>query len=631
MDTVIHYKTSEFLKGILLRQNVNKSDLPIYHVDTTRLVNRAINDRNKPYVNNMIETLLQMDFAIKDYTNISGIYKDMIGISRFEELTDSIEAGNIENSEEILFFLENRKSFKEGIKRQYLLNAKAALEILKKSKINLILSILEDAMVKSYKNFDINHIKAVLYMPQEIAILHTLAQAYSTYGYLKEAKELFLIIYECINNQAIEYDNKDFLCVNICLGLVKVLTELKEYKKAFKILLSCQTTSLERCNGYKSYELAHLMANILTRKNQISRAKEYYKTSYFGYLSVGRKSESEHISMQYRKIYHEELETYELTNLSFSKMGLKSSRKGDSPDYSHIGELLKHFRFNKMSQAQLSYGICSQSNYNKLENGMIETGLYQKEWLFQRVGRYPYYYTYNFVSNEEWEVYKLKNKIDFLISRDRFESAEKLIYKVENKKFFKTGIGLQFITSAKIICSSVLTIDEQLEQFKVAINITIPKFDEKNIEDYFLSYDEIKLINRIAACYHNKKNYRKVVNITEALLSNLDKNYIDDKAKFRLYVTLLFNYCDAMLELNEYSETMSLAIKGWNLSLAYNFFIHLPKFALVIAKCYLWRNDHTSSLAYISLSYYLSLLTKSETYSEIALEFAINNFGVRFS
>ena len=116
--------------------------------------------------------------------------------------------------------------------------------------------------------------------------------------------------------------------------------------------------------------------------------------------------------------------------------------------------------------------------------------------------------------------------------------------------------------------------------------------------------------------------HKKQFLICKQLLDNLDNHYVDESLMSTVYVRLLFNYCDAIIELGLYADVIANATKGWRLAVAHQTYQYLKCFALTLANAFFHTGHSQKSLAYIALSYYLAKIEKSKLYMEIATTFA---------
>jgi len=347
-------------------------------------------------------------------------------------------------------------------------------------------------------------------------------------------------------------------------------------------------------------------------------ALEFFKQAYFGYIGYRDKETANEILEKINTAYGISIETYGTDTLEFDFKApdFEALERGDVPKFEKLNELLGILRTEKnILQDELSIGICSRPHYTKIEGGTSQPNIYQKETLLQRLGRFPYYYTYNFLSNDEFMADKIKKGIVSAISRVEYDKARDMIAEIENKKHFSDNMGKLFILSSKAAIASDMEKKQKL--LCEALAISLPKFNGNRISEYYLSFDEIQVINRLGGCYYQERDFRKAAFIYEALIQNMDSHYVDEYEKMRMYIILLCNYANSLLELNSFDETIEIADKAWRLQSKHKLFDCLPRLAGLKAEAYFRKGEKEKSMPYIVLAYYSSKLFGLEIQTEI--------------
>jgi len=623
MRKLIHaYTIGSFISELMIRNKIDQDQIVEDEVDLLRLLNRTIKNNNKPYKKNLDELFFQLEFDIYTHSPHEISDNSQIQDTKLEEIFFMIENGEIELAKQSALILENDPMFKKGIRFQILSNAKAKVSILRDEPLSTTLGIIEKALLLSDESFSITSFDVQLYMPQEIDLLHTLAKAYFEKGEITDAKIVLEVCKDSLSKVPFDYAEKNHTYIEVLLELATCLLHLQNYKSAKELIKEGYTYSVDLCNSYLASDLLSLQALVQEQSGFRSLATESAQMAYLGKVALGYKNPGKWISRF-------NFNTYQVESLNLQVVSSKPFVRGNIPVTDHMGELIRAFRKEKkLTQAQLSKGIYSQSNYNKIENGLIEAGVFQKESLFERLGRYPYYYTYNMLSADDRIVYEIKKKINRYISADDSKSALRLLEQIENEKHFTQGIGRQYVLQCKFTCDASMSEDEKAISMLEALNITIPHFDINRITSYHISIDEIKLINNLAGCYYEQGDFFKVSHICKQLLDNIDQNYVDEYAISSIYVMLLFNFCDAIIELGMYDNVISYSTRGWESAIRYRKYSYLKCFSLTLAKALFHTGQIDQSKAYIALSYQLAKIDKSELYMAISQDFSLNKLGL---
>ena len=623
MRKLIHaYTIGSFISELMIRNKIDQDQIVEDEVDLLRLLNRTIKNNNKPYKKNLDELFFQLDFDIYTHSPHEISDNSQMQDIKLEEIFFMIENGEIELAKESAQILENDPMFKKGIRFQILSNAKAKVSIFRNEPLSITLSIIEKALLLSDASFSIASFDVQLYMPQEIDLLHTLAKAYFAKGKIKDAKVVLDVCKDSLSKVPFEYAEKNHTYIEILLELATCLHQSQNYNEANELIQEGYAYSVALCNSYLAPDLLSLKALVQEQLGYSVLAAELAQMAYLGKIALGYVNPK-------KEIAHFSFDTYQTELLNLQVVSVKPFTRGDMPVTDHMGELISVFRKEKkLTQAQLSKGIYSQGNYNKIENGLVDAGAFQKEWLFQRLGRYPYYYTYNMMSEEDKIIYEIKKSINRHISTNNNQAALELIEQIKSEKYFTQGIGKQYVVQSELTCDSSMSEYEKSIALLETLEITIPDFDINHITSYHLSIDEISLINNLAGCYYEQGDFFKVSHICKQLLENIDRNYVDEYAKSSVYVMLLFNFCDAIIELNMYDEVIKYSVKGWESAIRYRKYNYLKCFSLTLAKAFFQIEQMDQSVSYIALSYYLAKIDKSDLYLSIAKDFAQTRLGI---
>jgi len=573
-----------------------------------------------------------MGYRVDDHLNVYEEFPDTKADIIAENLLYNLEIFNLDAANKDILFLENRVGFNKGAKLQFLENCKARVMLLQGKHVDEILSKLYSAMAISHKNIDYSNIGNELLLPLEVAIVYTIALAYKNFGDLEKAVDILTKLEKSLSRMPTEAIGQDTGYIDITTSLVRYLLEKEQNSEAISFSEKAYVHSIDYCKGYRVYDIAFLKACALLKLGNAEESAELFEQAYFGCVLAGMKNDASRVLKKFKVSHNTGINTYEVDKLDIKPRNFSPLKRSLIPKCKNFSELLGLLRTELgLSQKDVSRGICDRTNYSRIESGIIEPGIYPKEHMLQRLGRYPYYYTYNFLSAEEFETNKKKKAIVTAISRAERDKAECLIYELEKSdvekvgktfNYFREKMGKVFILSSK---AAIRSSEEALKLLEEAINIAIPHFNANKIEDYRLCFDELQLLNRLGS-YHSKMgNFIEAANIFRGLINNMDKHYVDEYEKIRMYITLLYNYADAIIEMGFYDEAIAIAIKGSRIELKYRLFDISPYFASICGEALLKKGEKKRSKPYFAMAYYGLRLLRIEKHTNYLKEFIIKN------
>jgi transcriptional regulator with XRE-family HTH domain len=288
-----------------------------------------------------------------------------------------------------------------------------------------------------------------------------------------------------------------------------------------------------------------------------------------------------------------------------------------------------------LSLKELCHGICSESTLYRIEkgvNGIKQPSVYLLEALMQRLGRSIDLYFDTFMSVSDFNEKQMRNEIIVLLTLRKYDEAENLLEQLQAKANYQTGINLQFILSSK---STIVAAKEGHEQHYIdlvnrAIKITIPDFDEREIERYRLTYIEITLINKLAT--HSAENNKALhtAKIYEQLRNSINRFYLDEREKLKTYIMILYNYSKCLGLMKRYDEALEIIAEGEMLSSQSERLTMLPGLMLNKACDYFELGKIDESLPYFALYYYGCEIVEKRKNQNKAKDYVIENLNIMF-
>lgn len=209
-----------------------------------------------------------------------------------------------------------------------------------------------------------------------------------------------------------------------------------------------------------------------------------------------------------------------------------------------IGNVIYENRTRKkITQEELSDGICTTATLSRIENGLQMPRRKIYEGLMQRLGLKTQYY-FLAISNEEMERSNLEYLITRKLSLKEYDGIEELLLQYKNCCPQMDHLEEQFsaYVSALLLKSREETSEKVTELLLKAIMFTMPDFSISNLNPYrFLTFDEITILNNIALNYNDSGRKEEAKKLLMYLKDYLEHRDIDLEEKAKLYPMILFN------------------------------------------------------------------------------------------
>ena len=541
---------------------------------------------------------------LKDQTTEAYLLRDQL-LYNLDYAEDSVQA------KDTAIVLIKQLTEMLGSNNQFIISSQARLEYLLGSEPNNIISLIIKGIAITYDNFDINSFDGEMLVFEEAELIHTLALTYARQDKLNEAIALLDKLQAGIEKLPEDERMKEKKLPKAMFTQSQLLYRVEDYVKALDICERGYNISLKRNQGQHVPGFVHTKALCLLQLGETSECRSLLQQAYFGYVMLHMKQKAEKVLTDANRLFGVYFNTKEVEALQYEYPApFEPIIYGGSTACNSIGDLICQFRKQaNLTPVEVYKGICLRAYYNKLENNEIQQpNLYVLEAIFQRLGRDINLYHTNFVSKLVFDSMQKRDEImSRVISKD-YNGATRLIAEfITDRELAEHNLNKQFIltTKASILFDKEGYSANYYELLIEAISVTIPSFNEREIDSYRLTCEEINIINQLACYYANRKDeQRRGVKIFEHLYDSINNAYIDETEKVRMYITVLHDYSKHLGLSKRYHECNDISIEGEALCRKYNRIVLLPGFAMNRAYSLFELGKKEESAPYAALAYY---------------------------
>jgi hypothetical protein len=205
-----------------------------------------------------------------------------------------------------------------------------------------------------------------------------------------------------------------------------------------------------------------------------------------------------------------------------------------------------------------------------------------------------------------------------------------MISDIEKDEVLVNSLDYQFLLGAKaeIMMDVDGDVNKALEYCYSALNITIPSFNEDDIREYLLTFEEIILINMVACAYGEIGDLERTTKILLALKTSIEKSYVDESEKSRTYPMVVSNLARYLNLKEDYSMVNALCEEGADLCIRHNKLELLPE--LTYNKAY--ADFHTGNTSHckehFTQAYYALKISRRDDLAERLKEDVKKDFNI---
>lgn len=226
-----------------------------------------------------------------------------------------------------------------------------------------------------------------------------------------------------------------------------------------------------------------------------------------------------------------------------------------------IGYIIRQKREERgVSQEELAEGLCSVPTLSRIEHGQRIPSKSHFTAFMERLG-YGIGDADVFISKEEIEIHELQFRIRQEGILHRYSRIKPLLAELETL-IHKNGddpVYLQFLTANKIFCEDKSSFPAQsIPAIENALRITVPRYGHVNLQNLFLSFDELTCLNAIALYYCENNLVSKGLQMYSEIKEYMEEKIINPEERMRLYPAIVYNMSNYLGRSGYYQECIDL-------------------------------------------------------------------------
>lgn len=271
--------------------------------------------------------------------------------------------------------------------------------------------------------------------------------------------------------------------------------------------------------------------------------------------------------------------------------------------------LIQYYRKEqKLTQKALCEGICEPITLSRFENNKQTPSRNVLNALLQRLGiSHDRYFA--FLSKNEIQIAALQKDINAYQIQKKTASALEKLEELETLVEEDDRITPQFILSMRALLGKTenepYSLEEQLAMQLEALHMTQPRVNLDEINRGLYSFEEIKILVRIANLYSNLGKYQEASDLYRQLLKYIKKHFQDVLELNGILPLVAYNYARELAIYGNYKEAIENAEEGRKICIQYGHYQFLPDFSAVLGECYYFLGEEEKSKEQFCSAYYL--------------------------
>ena len=223
----------------------------------------------------------------------------------------------------------------------------------------------------------------------------------------------------------------------------------------------------------------------------------------------------------------------------------------------NIGQAIYHYREkNKLSQAQVCEGICTEMSLSRIETGEREGDFFLSEVLLERLGKTVGRFEF-FLNDEDYYYYVLRENIKKAVEVGNLEEAKCYVEEYWKNMPITYVLHEQFLLYYDVLMMKAENKSKKdiVECLYCAINLTRPDFIQKEKGLRLYSTLEIRIIYELL--FYESFAYE----VLESLFHFVDNMY-DEEEKGKLLLPFLYHYAQGYEKEEKWFELEKVTRRG---------------------------------------------------------------------
>ncbi|MCL2404536.1 MAG: tetratricopeptide repeat protein [Defluviitaleaceae bacterium] len=549
---------------------------------------------------------------------------------------------------DLLSEMKENDNFSQGINRQILISQEVVLmETLGKDPAE-IRRLIKEGLSITYPELVEDPITGDMLIFEEGPLLHNMARTYMREDNTSYAIALLGDIFTGLTLLPQDDKDKERMYAPMLLTMAQCYIQEKNYDEALDTCDAGHKIALKRNNGFYVPDFAELKVYCLHATGATGELSQLIPQAIAGYVLLRRHNKADGL-LQYAQEH----------GISINTHGIETVRPPmPQPIYTHgkviacdsIGGLISQLKYDaELTLQKLCDGLCTTGTLSKIEGMRYPLDkVYLLEAIMQRLGRHINHYFNTFISFEDFENKQLRDEINISLVNGEYPEAKELLEKLiknvneakkkdtiamTKKKRYYYNIITQFIEMAKasLYCEENGYTAVHIAMLHDVINLTREKeLDIGLVARTRLTYRELLAVNQMANSLCGMGKMREGLRLFEDLLESMNRYYVDEHEKIRMYTTVQYNYSTWLGREGRHKESLELAIIGDEMDVKHCRLQTLPNFAVNRACGMLSLGDKENCLPFFALAYYGSGLLGRQKNISVIKSYVKEHLGVDF-
>jgi len=308
----------------------------------------------------------------------------------------------------------------------------------------------------------------------------------------------------------------------------------------------------------------------------------------------------------------------------------------------NVGTLIKKLRIQQgMTQEDLAYPIIEQATLSRIENGQTMPNKSTTEMLLEKLGYNPNNIDI-VVDKKTADIHKSQDELFGLLKtesiyddqEERTKKADAIIKTLEDDaKFMEERVNRQYILLNKAMCALHRKEDggRILELLMEAMKISIPEYNEKDIDKYYLSKQDVRIINLTTMVYRDNGRLEDGIEVLSLLKKNFEETNIDKESRGEYYASVVYALATLLAYAERYEEALKMCDRAAEICIETGVFRLLPLVTAYKVRCLYNLGDKDECPELLKQSYYASKMFGYHNWVTMVKDYAKDYFDIELS
>jgi len=234
-----------------------------------------------------------------------------------------------------------------------------------------------------------------------------------------------------------------------------------------------------------------------------------------------------------------------------------------------------------------------------------------------------------YLDSGEYAEYRRYKRLRRRLNYDNLAQSIDLITRMENSTLIKQPLVKQYVHHVKAYVDDTLSHTQKMDTYLEAMRMSKPHFNEAEIRDYRMTYNEVSIALCMAECLEAMEEYDRAITMLQAMIDTRESSKISEEDRAFIISSMFFVQARILRSAGRCKEALHTCDHAIDACREYNNHRNIPLMLLCKADCYhkLGEEEHLYR-TYLIRAYHTAYAIGRNDIAQMIKEKALDEMNV---